>query len=186
MFVFDVNASQISAPEILVKNSGQQTLFAKWIITGKPLDNPQEGLQQKIGLTVQYTDMDGKSLDPASIPQGTDFKIVARVTHQTGMRARLQNLALSIGVPSGWEILPVRLSELEEPNALNYSYQDIRDDRVDTFFDLDPAQSKSFTILAHASYAGRFRLPTQLVEAMYDHSVQARIPGQWVEVIRAE
>ncbi|HQU54857.1 MAG TPA: hypothetical protein PK643_17605, partial [Saprospiraceae bacterium] len=147
---------------------------------------PQKQMAQKVNLKVDYVTMDGEMLDPAGIKQGTDFKIIAKVTHQTGLRSMIRDLALTIGVPSGWEILPVRLSSIDAVSELNYDFQDIRDDRVDTFFDLDPGQTKTFTILVHAAYAGRYRLPTQLVEAMYDHSVQATVPGGWVEVTRKE
>ncbi|MCB0601391.1 MAG: hypothetical protein KDC28_09190 [Saprospiraceae bacterium] len=186
LFVYELSPSQLSTNQISVQNNGQKTLFAKWIITGKPLDEPQMQLAQKVSLNISYLDLDGKPLDPAQIKQGTDFKIVAKVTHQTGLRSMIRDLALTIGVPSGWEILPVRLSAIDATTELNYDYQDIRDDRVDTFFDLDAGQSKTFTILVHAAYAGRFRLPTQLVEAMYDHSIQATVPGGWVEVARKE
>ena len=186
VFVYELNPSQLASNQIAIENKGQKTLFAKWIITGRPLDEPQKQMAQKVNLKVDYVTMDGEMLDPAGIKQGTDFKIIAKVTHQTGLRSMIRDLALTIGVPSGWEILPVRLSSIDAVSELNYDFQDIRDDRVDTFFDLDPGQTKTFTILVHAAYAGRYRLPTQLVEAMYDHSVQATVPGGWVEVTRKE
>ena len=45
------------------------------------------------------------------------------------------------------------------------------------------ASAKTFRILLNASYLGKFYLPTVYVEAMYDKSVSARIPGRWVQVV---
>ncbi|MFN8396504.1 MAG: hypothetical protein U0176_17905 [Bacteroidia bacterium] len=42
---------------------------------------------------------------------------------------------------------------------------------------------KTFRILLNASYLGKFYLPTVYVEAMYDNSISARIPGEWVTVV---
>jgi uncharacterized protein YfaS (alpha-2-macroglobulin family) len=41
-----------------------------------------------------------------------------------------------------------------------------------------------FRIALNATYSGKFYLPSVNVEAMYDNTVNARIPGQWVVVER--
>jgi uncharacterized protein YfaS (alpha-2-macroglobulin family) len=66
------------------------------------------------------------------------------------------------------------------------TYQDIRDDRVNTFFDLPANSSKTFRIALNAAYLGKFYLPSLYSEAMYDGSINATIPGKWVEVVNAE
>jgi uncharacterized protein YfaS (alpha-2-macroglobulin family) len=65
-----------------------------------------------------------------------------------------------------------------------YTYQDIRDDRVFTYFDLNANESKKFTLLLNASYAGKYYLPGANIEAMYDNSVYARKKGQWIKVVK--
>lgn len=60
---------------------------------------------------------------------------------------------------------------------------DIRDDRVMHYFDLNPNQDASFTVLLNASYQGKFYLPAVKVEAMYDNSIFANTAGRWVEVV---
>ena len=62
-------------------------------------------------------------------------------------------------------------------------YQDIRDDRVISFFDLKDKYIV-IEIPLHASYTGRFYLPQIFVEAMYDDDVYAKGKGKWVEVYR--
>ena len=61
-------------------------------------------------------------------------------------------------------------------------YQDIRDDRTYSYFDLLPGETKRLVVVLHASYAGRFYLPAVSCQAMYDYSVRALQPGHWVEV----
>jgi uncharacterized protein YfaS (alpha-2-macroglobulin family) len=65
-----------------------------------------------------------------------------------------------------------------------YTYQDIRDDRVNTYFDLYTNETKTFNLLLNASYAGKYYLPAINVEAMYDKSVFARTKGQWIKVVK--
>ena len=55
-----------------------------------------------------------------------------------------------------------------------YTYQDIRDDRVLTYFNLYRGETKVFTIRLQAAYTGNFILPAVQSEAMYDTTVQAR------------
>lgn len=95
------------------------------------------------------------------------------------------NLALTHIIPSGWEIYNERMlaTDTENPNSetstprnsiSRYSYQDIRDDRVLTYFNLRRGETKMFTTRLQATYAGNFILPAVQCEAMYDATVQAR------------
>ena len=94
------------------------------------------------------------------------------------------NLALTHIIPSGWEVYNERMTVPEaEPQETTdssgnvsgqYTYQDIRDDRVLTYFNLRRGETKIFTIRLQATYAGNFILPAVQCEAMYDVNVQAR------------
>jgi len=88
----------------------------------------------------------------------------------------LENLALSSIFPSGFEI------SNERPSDENYDYMDIRDDRVNWFFSLNPGQTKEFSVQVHPSFAGEFRWPGLVLEAMYNPDYFARISGQRVAV----
>ena len=86
----------------------------------------------------------------------------------------------------GWEIYNERMivpeasssnsneANTPESSADKYTYKDIRDDRVLTYFDLRRGESKTFTVRLQATYAGNFILPAIQCEAMYDAVVQAR------------
>jgi uncharacterized protein YfaS (alpha-2-macroglobulin family) len=62
-------------------------------------------------------------------------------------------------------------------------YQDIRDDRVYTYFDLRTGETKVVELLLNASYLGKYYLPMISTEAMYDATINARIKGRWVEIV---
>lgn len=93
----------------------------------------------------------------------------------------LTDIALSHLMPVGWEIHNARFDG-DGPRSAEFDYQDVRDDRVLTYFGLKPGESRSFTTLATATYLGRYYLPGVAVESMYDHSYEAREVGRWVEV----
>jgi uncharacterized protein YfaS (alpha-2-macroglobulin family) len=92
-------------------------------------------------------------------------------------------MALTQIFPSGWEINNLRLNDDE--NTKNYDrgdYQDIRDDRVYTYFYLSAGKTRTFNVMLTASYIGQYYLPAISCEAMYDNSIYARKKGQVVEV----
>ncbi len=63
-------------------------------------------------------------------------------------------------------------------------YQDIRDDRVYSYYNLAPLATKTFVVELNATYLGKFYLPTLYTEAMYDNMINAKLPGKWVEVVK--
>jgi uncharacterized protein YfaS (alpha-2-macroglobulin family) len=63
-------------------------------------------------------------------------------------------------------------------------YQDIRDDRVYTYFGLSERQSATYYVMLNAAYTGRYYLPATYCEAMYNSSINAIQKGKWVEVIK--
>ena len=93
------------------------------------------------------------------------------------------NLALTHILPSGWEIYNDRLMTPEATPTREYTYQDIRDDRVYSYIDRLPAGSQvTVKINLCAVYPGRFYLPPVYCEAMYDYLIRANTAGQEVTV----
>ncbi|HPT30651.1 MAG TPA: hypothetical protein PLW67_02370, partial [Prolixibacteraceae bacterium] len=113
--------------------------------------------------------------------QGSDLFIQVTVSHP-GIKGKYRNLALTTIFPSGWEILNSRVQDVPAAVQANFDYQDIRDDRVYTYFDLRQAETKKFRFALHAAYAGKYTLPAIVAEGMYDNEIYARIPGARVEV----
>ena len=169
---------------IEVRNSGERKLFVNKQLDGIPLDNPVEDEAQDIRMDVRYLNMDGKEIDPSRLTQGSDFMAEVKFTHP-GIRVDYKELALTQMFPSGWEIRNMRLDQMESPGTNDKpDYQDIRDDRVYSYFGLKKGQTTTFVISLNAAYLGEFFLPAVYCEAMYDRDIHATKAGKWVKVVR--
>ncbi len=182
--LFQIQVPAESAGKFSVKNTGQAMLFARLILRGQPVAGEETAAANNLNVSVLYKTLDGRSLDPTRIPQGTDFVAEVKVTHPGTRAMPYRELALSQIFPSGWEILNTRMDDSQGFLAsATPKYQDFRDDRVHTFFDLFQNQTQTYLIRLNAAYQGRFYLPATACEAMYDHTINARSSGRWVEVV---
>ncbi|MBK9957007.1 MAG: hypothetical protein IPP11_00150 [Chitinophagaceae bacterium] len=64
-----------------------------------------------------------------------------------------------------------------------FTYQDIRDDRVYTYFDLKEGEAVTYYVQLNAAYLGRYFMPGTYAAAMYDNNISAGVNGKWVEVV---
>lgn len=166
-----------------VKNLGTGLLYAKLIVEGIPVAGDEKAAANNMSVSVDYIDMDGNAIDPTVLEQGTDFVAQVKVTNP-GTRGYLKEMTLNQIFPSGWEIHNTRMQNFTSAvSAGSFDYQDIRDDRVYTYYSLGKGSSKTFRIQLNATYQGKFYLPTVESEAMYDNTINARTPGKWVEVV---
>ena len=136
--------------------------------------------QRKLRVQTQYYDGDGNTLDISSLRQGTEINMKV-VVHNTSADY-VDNIALSQIIPSGWEIVNTSFTELDGGASGEARYTDIRDDRVNFYFDLSRNQKKAFTVKLNASYLGTYYLPGSQTEAMYDNTYYARTKGKWVVI----
>jgi uncharacterized protein YfaS (alpha-2-macroglobulin family) len=163
-------------------NKSAEPLFARVFVEGSPALGQETPMARGLSLEVRFTDLAGKPLDPSTLEQGTDFVAEYVVRHSGGLPCR--QLALSTVFASGWEIRNTRLDPVgEEAVDGSFTYQDFRDDRVHTYFNLDAGKEKVFRFLLNASYLGDFRLPQATVTAMYDPGLAARTGGRAVKVV---
>ena len=170
---------------VSVKNQGKGALSVDLITRTQLLNDTLPAIADNIRLDVKYTDMAGSPISVEDIRQGTDFMSAVTLSNISGT-SDYSNLALTHIIPSGWEIYNERMivpeasssnsneANTPESSADKYTYKDIRDDRVLTYFDLRRGESKTFTVRLQATYAGNFILPAIQCEAMYDVAVQAR------------
>ncbi len=167
-----------------VQSNSKGSLFVRVITEGVPARGTEEDADENLNLTVSYSDVSGKAMDPSRLDQGQEFISTVTLTNR-GYRGNYKNMALNQIFPPGWEINNLRLDEAEERLGGDKPvYQDIRDDRVYTYFDLGANQRKTFRVLLTASYAGTYYLPSVSAEAMYDHSIYARKKGRVVVVVK--
>lgn len=168
---------------LLIENKSDGILFARVIMDGIPATGDSVSLASNLNISVEYKDLSGNSIDVSRLSQGTDFMAVVRVKNP-GTKGNIENLALTQIFPSGWEIRNTRMEDIKNAHEASIpDYRDYRDDRVYSYFNLQGGGAKIFVILLNASYTGKFYLPAVSCEAMYDNTVSARKPGQWVEIV---
>ena len=169
---------------ISIRNQGKGALGVDVITRTQLLNDTLPAISDNIRMDIRYADLNGTPISIDDIRQGTDFIAVAAISNISGTSDYI-NLALTHIIPSGWEIYNERMLVADTENAASatstprnsiskYSYQDIRDDRVLTYFNLRRGETKVFTVRLQATYAGNFILPAIQCEAMYDATVQAR------------
>jgi uncharacterized protein YfaS (alpha-2-macroglobulin family) len=164
-----------------ILNTTERTLYGSVVVEGVPAAGDEVAASSGLRIEVVYQDASGAPIDVRRVVQGSD--LVARVTVTNGTRMALENLALEHRVPAGWEILNPRMAGDETATQAPFEYQDIRDDRVHTYFALNAGESKTFTTLLNAAYLGMFYLPSVSAEAMYDNTKHARTAGYMVRVV---
>ena len=174
---------QRGTAKVEVKNNGEGMLYARLITHGIPVGGEEIAQSNNLQVDISYHHMGGQKIGPESLTQGTDFYADIRV-YNPGTKGNLEQLILAYVVPSGWEIRTSRLDEGQSAQPSSpFEYQDIRDDRVYTYFSLPQGQAKNFRIMLNAAYQGKYYMPGISCEAMYDNTINARQKGNWVEVV---
>ena len=160
--------SQQLSGETTVENLSEGKLYVTVLTeTREPASKP---VSNGVSVEVRYESENGNALNPATLKQGTRFTAIVKVTGNASREC--ENMALSLGIPSGWEIVNDRMTggTLQEDG---YDYKDIRDDRVDWFFGLPAKRSKTFRVQLRAAYEGSYILPAVVCQAMYEPTLNA-------------
>ncbi len=167
-----------------VTNTSETPVYVQLILSGQPSTQTLvEDDASQLRIDVRYTTVNGRDLEPYSLPQGTDFIAEVMVSHPGSNIRNYNELALEQLFPSGWEILNARMFQTAGfSDTSTPEYVDVRDDRVYTYFDLRRNERKVFRIRLNAAYIGRYYLPPTTCSAMYDNNVFARKAGNWVRV----
>lgn len=162
--------------QVTVTNRGSGVLYVDLVTrTRLEKDNLPE-VAKNLRLQVRYTDMNSRLLDVTRLKQGTDFIAEVTVSNMNTF-TDYNDIALTHIIPAGWEVY-------NEKREQSFVYQDVRDDRVLTYFNLTRGSAQTFKIRLQATYAGTFVLPAVQCEAMYDTEVQARTKAGTVIVER--
>lgn len=178
----EVSIDPQSVIDINVDNNGEGTIYARLIGMTQPLVDTYPAKNEGIALTAKYVDENDRVIDVASLKQGTEFYAIVTVQNMTGRF--MSDLTLNQIFPSGWEIFNTRLFDQGgNSKAGHFNYQDIRDDRVYTYFNLGANTSRTFKVRLQAAYRGKYYLPAITCEAMYNPEDQGRTTGRWVEVV---
>jgi alpha-2-macroglobulin len=167
---------------IKIKNNKNNTLYVRVLNSGILPVGQEQVIQNNMAANLVFKDRKGSVINVSKINQGTEF--IAEVTLRNLKNERVENVALSQILPSGFEIVNTRFTDFGDNTNNIADHIDIRDDRTNFYFPLKSGETKTFRILLNASYLGNYYLPGLQCEAMYDNTFLARTKGQWVEVVK--
>ncbi|MEO9872654.1 alpha-2-macroglobulin family protein [Ekhidna sp.] len=174
-----INAESKSK-KLSIANNSDGTLFITLTTTGTPYPGDEPANSSGLRMNINYFNQRGESVDVADIKQGQTFTAEVKITNESSSTVR--DLALAQIFPSGWEINNDRLNDTDSFSNSSFDYQDIRDDRIYTYFFLKRGEAKTFKVNLTATYGGEFYLPGAYCEAMYDASINAKGKGEWIMV----
>ena len=167
--------------KLKISNEGKSNLFATLTTTGTPKPGNEVAANSDMSISMRLVDEKGRSLNADSIKVGKSFDVLVKVKNNYAYGS-VRDIALSHILPSGWEIQNDRLNDQQTTEYSAYNYQDIRDDRVYTYFHLQNAEAKTIKVSVTAAYPGKFYMPGVQSEAMYKATIHAKDKGKWVYV----
>lgn len=167
---------------ITLKNNKKNTIYVRVLNTGILPIGQENVIQSDVSAGIVFKNRKGGVINVSRITQGTEF--IAEVTVRSQRNERVENVALTQILPSGFEIVNTRFTDYGDATNNVADYIDIRDDRTNFYFGLKAGETKVFKILLNASYLGNYYLPGLQCEAMYDNTFLARTKGFWVEVVK--
>jgi hypothetical protein len=167
---------------VTITNTKNNTVYVRVLNSGILPVGQEQIVQNNLDANIIFKNRKGAVINVSKVKQGTEF--IAEVTVKNLKNERVENVALSQILPSGFEIVNTRFTDYGDAINNIADYIDIRDDRTNFYFSLQSNEKKVFRVLLNASYLGNYYLPGLQCEAMYDHSFLARTKGQWVEVVK--
>lgn len=178
--IFNVDGGQMSqAQSLSVEHGSDAPLYVSVTQTAIEQFGEEVAHSKGLSLDVRYVDSQGEPFDVSEVAAGEVMYVEVNATRQDDFITR-ERMALTYMIPAGWELSNARLFGEETANQVEY--QDIRDDRVSSYFSMNPGNSIALTFEVVATYPGRYYAPPVFAEAMYNGDIQASTQGQWVTV----
>lgn len=175
----DLTAINYYYQTVTVKNTGNKNLYGSLTATGILNPGSETACSNGIALEVTYTKENGNSIRPRNIAHGDNFVMHVSIKNKTN--ENIENVALTIPIPTGWEVSNDRIGGYESGNG-SYSYMDIKDDRILIYLDLKSSSSKyEYNFNVTCAYSGAYWIPAVSAEAMYDNTKNALVSGLYVD-----
>ncbi|SHG88090.1 alpha-2-macroglobulin family protein [Winogradskyella jejuensis] len=168
---------------ISLENNDDNLVYVRVLNSGKLKLGEELPVQRGFSISTVYKDLKGNTLDVNRLQQGQDFVATVSITNLNN--EVVKDVALTQIFPSGWDIVNTRFTDFGDTTVSQARYTDIRDDRVNFYFDMErrgKRGTKTFTVLLNASYLGTYYLPGAQAEAMYDNDYLVRNKGRWITV----
>jgi uncharacterized protein YfaS (alpha-2-macroglobulin family) len=169
---FKIDKTTFDKP-ITIQNTGKGSIYVYQ--SDRYIDNNivKTASANNLNLTVEYYNSTANQSGLSNIKIGDDILIHVKVKNPSALD--INDLALNLKMPAGWELINPRLYQTEvTKSGSQFTYQDFKDDRVYTFFKLGAGQAKSFSFKAKAAFTGDFFMPAVSCEHMYKGSMYAR------------
>ena len=160
---------------LTVRNRSAVPVYARITAQGLPEEGAEPAISAGLSLRVEYRGADGGLTSPDALEPGEDMEVRVIVRNET--RRQVPEIALVHPLPASWELVNTRLAEGGGSGDSSLKYQDIRDDRVMSYFDLNSGQSKTLSFRVNRTYGGEYYRPAIHAYAMYDESIRALLPG---------
>mgnify|MGYP000212236787 CR=1 FL=1 len=171
------------ANQLSLTNGKDNLVYVRILNSGKLKLGEELAEQRGFSISTVYRDLQGNKINIEKLQQGQDFVATVSVSNLT--RDYVNDVALTQIFPSGWEIVNTRFTDFGDTTISQARHTDIRDDRVNFYFDMNRSGkygTKTFTVMLNASYLGTYYLPGTQAEAMYDNDYLVRNKGKWVTV----
>jgi len=169
--------------EISIENKDGNLVYVRVLNSGKLKLGEELSVKRGFSISTIFKDLQGNKIDVSKLQQGQDFVATVSITNLNN--EVVKDVALTQIFPSGWDIVNTRFTDFGDTTVSQARYTDIRDDRVNFYFDMSRKGkngTKTFTVLLNASYLGTYYLPGAQAEAMYDNDYLVRNKGRWVTV----
>lgn len=180
------NSSAQQSDAFKVTNNGTVPVYAQLMSQGIPELGKEQPYSSELTIDVNYFDGSAKGaripVNLDTVSQGQDILVVVNVRNKSAYP--IERLALTVPVASGFEIRNTDSVEGIKTSNDVYEFQDIRDDRIYTYFNLGIDESKVLEFRINATYQGRYYQPAVEIYDMYDERRTARNAGHWVEIAR--
>ena len=167
---------------LTITNKNKGNVYVRLFNSGILPIGEEKVLQNNLVANVSFITKTGQPVNLDRLSQSSEF--MAQVTIRNSSNERINNLALSQIIPSGFEFINLRHTDFGTSFQNKADYVDIRDDRSQFYFNLNPGESRTFSMMVNATYLGKYYLPGIHCEAMYDNRYMARTKGRWVEIVR--
>lgn len=164
-----------------------RTVFATALTTGTPRTDAHTPMARGLEAEQAFLREDGQPLDLDAVRQGELIVMRTRVRSSSG---RVDNVVVQSLLPAGLEVENPRLATTERLDWMRDGetldgHQDLRDDRILVFTDLQDGAWRVRYAVLRAVTPGRFTLPPVQAEAMYIPSLRASGPLAGIRIARA-
>jgi uncharacterized protein YfaS (alpha-2-macroglobulin family) len=189
-FEFRTGAEQYEIPlnekELKISNLQEKSPLNGSVVIEKILPYESDAsYSENLELVLRYFDEEGKHLDVSKIKQGTDVYVEIELS-KSATQSNNENFSLTFFIPSGWEFYNPRVNPNSTENTYNSSidFQDFRDDKLLTYFNLKQNNSLKIQFRFNAAFPGKYYFGAAEAVHMYQNNIKARTQGFWVEVVQ--